>query len=262
MKQDCMFDQAALSYDKDFTFSTIGKAQRERVHRFFDRHFSTHDRLNILEINCGTGEDARWLGLKGHYVTATDASSEMITICRSKRKSGRSYFNQCSFQDLHRMFKGRKFDLIFSNFGGLNCISPIHLAELSSDLNELLTDQGKLFLVVMSDQCMMENLYFLAKRKRRWTRDPVHPVDVAVGNQVVRTYYYSPSLLKKSLYSKFRVIDSHPVGLFIPPSYLEHFMRSHPWLFRILNNLEKVFSHKVFSRYGDHYAMIFEKRKA
>src|SRR4030095_16268947 len=81
--------------------------------------------VKILDINCGTGEDALQLSRLGHDVTATDGSARMVEKAKQKapllnEKSIR--FDVCRFDELHMHYGHEKFDLIISNFGGLNCI--------------------------------------------------------------------------------------------------------------------------------------------
>jgi ubiquinone/menaquinone biosynthesis C-methylase UbiE len=38
----------------------------------------------ILEVNCGTGEDALWLSAQNYEVTATDISEAMIGVAKAK----------------------------------------------------------------------------------------------------------------------------------------------------------------------------------
>ena len=79
------FDELANSYDADFTSSVIGRMQRKRVWTVLTPLLNEASRsLNILEINCGTGEDALQLAGLGHRVIATDASEAMISLAREK----------------------------------------------------------------------------------------------------------------------------------------------------------------------------------
>ena len=43
--------------------------------------------LRVLEIGCGTGEDALFLAQQGIHITATDASEEMLRITREKTEN-------------------------------------------------------------------------------------------------------------------------------------------------------------------------------
>ena len=124
------FDALAETYDADFTASAIGRMQRSRVWFFLTPILNKAGRsLKILEINCGTGDDAIKMAAMGHTITATDASASMIQ--KAKEKMNRSSnpsaveFIICPFDQLENVFAYEKFDLVFSNFGGLNCIDKI-----------------------------------------------------------------------------------------------------------------------------------------
>ena len=66
------FDTAAAMYDDTFTYSVIGKLQRQYVHLHLTNILNETKPKKILEINCGTGEDAIWLAKQNYKVTATD----------------------------------------------------------------------------------------------------------------------------------------------------------------------------------------------
>ncbi|MFN8181110.1 MAG: methyltransferase domain-containing protein [Bacteroidia bacterium] len=78
------FDAVAQAYDQQFTRSATGRLQRERVHRFIETMPLLKKPARVLELNCGTGEDALWLARKGHQVTATDNSAGMLDAAREK----------------------------------------------------------------------------------------------------------------------------------------------------------------------------------
>ena len=50
------FDAMAAAYARSFTESAIGRYMRAAVWRWLDAAFQPGDR--VLELNCGTGEDA------------------------------------------------------------------------------------------------------------------------------------------------------------------------------------------------------------
>src|SRR5438105_2569973 len=101
-----LFDILAETYDSDFTASSIGKLQRKRVWKLLTPILQSYNRpLKILEINCGTGEDALHLAEMGHEIIATDASGVMIEkaqrkLYESKINSDQIEFLQCSFSGL------------------------------------------------------------------------------------------------------------------------------------------------------------------
>src|SRR5260370_29307377 len=70
------FDQLAADYDERFTYSIIGRAQRDAVWKILTNTFKAND--NILELNCGTGEDAIFLAGRAVSLFACDASQQML----------------------------------------------------------------------------------------------------------------------------------------------------------------------------------------
>src|SRR5581483_4470731 len=82
MTQAVPFDSLAADYDRSFTASAIGRHMRAAVWRRLDAAFQPGER--VLELNCGTGEDAVYLGRRGVRVLATDISTGMLDITRVK----------------------------------------------------------------------------------------------------------------------------------------------------------------------------------
>src|SRR5438552_12882828 len=82
MMPAAVFDALAPGYDARFTESALGRILRLAVWRWLDRAFPRGAR--VLELNCGTAEDARHLGGRGVRVLATDASAEMLDLARAK----------------------------------------------------------------------------------------------------------------------------------------------------------------------------------
>src|SRR6188472_3295001 len=78
------FDHIADNYDRVFTNSAVGQLQRKQVWQYLESMLSQLDGLEILELNCGTGEDAVLFGEKGFNVIATDISAEMLKATEIK----------------------------------------------------------------------------------------------------------------------------------------------------------------------------------
>ena len=79
---EASFDKAALNYDATFTNSEIGQLQRNLIYKQLSKQLDSVQ--NILEINCGTGEDAIWFAQQNFKITATDISPKMIDVAKSK----------------------------------------------------------------------------------------------------------------------------------------------------------------------------------
>ncbi|MFN8472662.1 MAG: class I SAM-dependent methyltransferase [Anaerolineae bacterium] len=76
------FDAAAATYDATFTETRLGRWLRDAVHAHLAALFPPGSR--VLELGCGTGEDAVWLAQQEVNVVATDASTRMVEIARQK----------------------------------------------------------------------------------------------------------------------------------------------------------------------------------
>ena len=76
------FDTIAEEYDRMFTHSILGKAQRSLVHEALRDSF--REGQHVLDLNCGTGEDAILMAARGISVLACDVSKRMINVAWQK----------------------------------------------------------------------------------------------------------------------------------------------------------------------------------
>ncbi len=122
------FDVLAADYDARFTASLIGQRLRQTVWRRLEARFSPGSR--VLDVNCGTGEDAVFLGRLGVRVLATDLSEPMVELARRKVAAAglddRVEVRHLALEHLDRL-EEPPFDGILSNFGGLNCVTDLTL---------------------------------------------------------------------------------------------------------------------------------------
>ena len=259
------FDIMADTYDANFTNTSIGVLQRQQVWQSLTGLLKSYQRpVNILEINCGTGEDALTLSRGGHAVTATDGSARMIEKAIQKAAVagvGNICFRVCRFDQLHQDLQGKQFDIIMSNFGGLNCIDAKELTKLGQQLHALLQDDGKLFLVLMTRACIWEIFFYLFKGKPRTAfRRKSNSVVFQSGDTRMPIFYYSPSILKKIFRHGYRYLLSYPVGLFVPPSYLQRTFENRKRWLRTLVQLDKMLcTNPAFANLSDHFCILFQK---
>lgn len=246
---EAAFDAAATGYDAWFTHSPTGKLQRQRVHQYLQQHVLTTKPMRILELNCGTGEDAVWLAQQGHHVTATDVSTEMLRITEQKAQAAALQARvkvaplDLSAPQLSATAASQPFDLVFSNFGGLNCINLTQFEALARFLATQLTSHGTFVAVIMPKQCRFEQLYFLAKGNPRqaFRRTTNEAVPVMVDGSTVPTWYFSARQIAQACQQHFNLRKKHAIGFFLPPSYLDPFFVKRPRLLNLLNRLEHTF---------------------
>ena len=122
------FDHIAPTYDSLFTQSVIGQLQRKQVWKYVQGVIDQLDGYEMLELNYGTGEDLQLFGETGFNLVATDLGGEVRKISEKTAAQLTLQHRVCSqYIDLgsfnETLFQ-KKFDLVFSNFGGMNCVNP------------------------------------------------------------------------------------------------------------------------------------------
>lgn len=266
MNNVAAFDVLAPAYDNHFVDSLTGHAQRQVSRKWLQPLLTGRAGMHILEINCGTGADAWWMAGLGHHVTATDASPQMIAQASQKAAATCNYpqptFITCAFNKLHTTFQQQQFDCIVSNFAGLNCASPGELQVLAQQFNQLLRPGGFVAVVLFGKYCLWEMAYYLLKAnvKQAFRRFTNKQVLVSLTPTVQQPVYYYSSTTFARLMQPLQLVQKKPVGLFIPPSFLEGYMQQHTRFFNRLVQLEEKLNGASFtSALADHSFFVFKK---
>lgn len=222
MKADVEVNEAFSSlydeYEKLSRENFIDIARRKTIRDHVERYLKPKSK--ILEINAGSGIDALYFAQKGHDVLATDISESSESHINSKIdnfKLNNLRFQRCSFTALENI--DEQFDCIFSNFGGLNCTN--NPEKVFGPFSKLLRPGGLVTLVVMPKYYPWEMLTILKGNKhafRRWKKDGS---PAQIGNQMLQTYYYSPSDMKAAFPKDFRHIATQNIGTFYPSAHFE-----------------------------------------
>lgn len=252
--QQASFDIYATSYDNHFTGSLIGRAQREVVHNYLKRFVDLNG--NILEVNCGTGEDALFFLKSCKSITCTDISEGMVLKTKLKTAAYNNITTLVSSTSMIAEMVNKKYDLIFSDFGGLNCLNEAELKNFFYSLARITQTNSELVFVIMGRKCLWERLYFRFKgdKSKAWRRTVKDGVIANLGSATQLTFYYSPKEIIKMTNNLFEVKGIRPVGFFIPPSYLNPYFERHKFLFLILSIFDKITRpFKFFANQADHY---------
>jgi ubiquinone/menaquinone biosynthesis C-methylase UbiE len=256
-----VFDQMAREYDGVFTNSMIGRAQRDTVWNALTQIFRNGD--HILELNCGTGEDALFLARSGVSVTACDASEQMIQIASSRLRTeapdAAIKFNILPTEQLRELQATTMFDGAFSNFSGLNCVAD--LKQTAEDLATLLSPGAPLLVCLSTRFCLWEMLWFVlhGNFRKAFRRCSGHAT-AAVGDFTVDVYYPTVRNLQTFFSPSFVLRSCAGVGIMVPPSYVEGWIHNHPKLLRMLRTIDKaISSYPGFRVLGDHVLLHFER---
>lgn len=251
------FDSAAADYDLQFTQSLVGKSQRERVWQYLEQNLNRITPLRILELNCGTGEDAVFLTTLGHQVLATDISEAMLQT--AKAKATNIQFQQLDIAHIDAFEVEKPFDVVFSNFGGLNCLDPTQIQNFAQHLPRLLQTDGQFIAVLMPESCLLEQIYLLLKmRFSQVRRRYQQPLEVQVEETLVKTWYYAPASFIELVSSNMEFQEMKLVGLI--PSYLNAFFTRKKLLFKRITRLEdSLIKQGKGESISDHYLIAFRK---
>ena len=206
------FDGIAASYDAIWTHSAIGRHQRQAVWQHLDPLVRNGD--TILDLGCGTGEDAVHVEKLGATVLGIDASQAMVRAACARGVNAR----QVAIESLSAL--GGNFDGAISNFGALNCVRD--LSGVGRELARLIRPGGYLALCLMGPCCAWEIAYYLHRRDvkrafRRWRRDG------ELASVGVRVHYPSAAHVRRAFSPHFRLVRWAGIGLCVPPSYVEAF---------------------------------------
>jgi SAM-dependent methyltransferase len=228
------FDQAAENYDRLFTHSAVGQAQRESVWTELAKVFHAGDR--ILEIGCGTGVDAYYLADRGVELFACDSSPRMIAVAEQRMKNSRRselvHLRILAAEDIVNLQAEAPFDGVFSNFGALNCVRDVKA--LAANLATLLRPGATALLCWMGPFCLWETVWYMAllrpeKAFRRRQRGGT--IARLEGGARVTVYYPTISALARAFAPHFSVKNIKGIGVAVPPSYIEPNAKRHPrWL--------------------------------
>ena len=256
-----VFDQMASEYDEVFTRSSIGRAQRDVVWSVLTQAFRSGD--HVLEVNCGTGEDALFLARKAISVTACDASSRMIQVAserlRIEAPDAQVQFLLLPTERLIELKPEALFDGAFSNFSGLNCIPD--LKQTANHLATLLSNNAPLVICLSTRVCIWEMIWFvLHGRFRKAFRRCSGHATATVGEFTVDVYYPTVRKLQQLFAPSFVMRSCKGVGIAVPPSYVEPLIRHHPKLMRLLSAIDEMISSLPGVRVlGDHMVLRFER---
>lgn len=255
------FDHITPSVDTALTRSVIGQLQRKRVWSYLEKITPQLNGLEILELNCGGGEDAILFSDKGFNILATDVSEEMLKVTTQKanqysmqNKVSSQYLELDSFDET--VFD-KKFDLIFSNFGGLNCIDRPSLQKLLRRIPSILAAGGRFVGVIMPKFCLWETAYLLLRFRfrgafRRLTSNEII-LDPATQQKM---WLYSPSEIEKWSGEKFKFIRTVPIGFPMPPLHLEqYFVNKNKFLLRLYQWGKKTERFSFLSGMADCYVI-------
>ncbi|HMG83525.1 MAG TPA: class I SAM-dependent methyltransferase [Ferruginibacter sp.] len=257
------FSKQSAVFDAIYAENAIIHYKRERVRAQLTKYLSANS--FILELNSGTGEDAIWLAQQGHRVHATDISAGMQEVLQQKVKAASLENNitneLCSFTELEKLQQKGPYDMIFSNFAGLNC--TVELGKVLRSFSPLLKPGGTVTLVLLPKFCLWEFLLlFKGKFKTAFRRfSGAKGTRAHVEGTYFNCWYYDPSFVVEQLQDEFDLLAIEGLCTIVPPSYIEGFADKHPKLYSSLVSKENRWKTKWPWKFiGDYYIISLQKK--
>jgi ubiquinone/menaquinone biosynthesis C-methylase UbiE len=225
------FDKAAESYDRMFTRTLIGQAERQAVWRELRRVFESGQR--ILELNCGTGVDAVYLAGHGVQALACDISPRMIEVARQRLSSNGlqhlADFRVLATEDIALLSDEGPFDGAFSNFGGLNCVAD--LSAVARDLAQLLKPGAPALICLGGRFVPVEIAWHLAHGN---VGNALRRFRPARSNDHIWVHYPSVDAMARLFAPQFSLRRWRGIGVTLPPTYLERWAHRRPKMLEYL----------------------------
>jgi ubiquinone/menaquinone biosynthesis C-methylase UbiE len=253
------FSKQSSLYDYEDRSNPVIQDKRRQVYRHVEKYLG-HEK-KILELNAGTGLDAVHFASMGHMVHATDLSDGMVREIHSKilkqNFDGKLTCQQLSFDQLDQISR-KKFDYIFSNFGGLNCIQD--LSRVSRHLPHLLSPGGYVTWVIMPPVCPSELLWvFKGQAKKAFRRFGKKGTVAHLAGESFRTYYHSLGGIRKAMGPSFKLISCEGLAALSPQPHNKDFPLNHPLAYKALRKMDGVFRKFFpFDRCADHIIVTFQ----
>ena len=258
------FSSQSAVFDDLYSNDTIIQYKRERVRNHVLWYLPENS--HILELNSGTGEDAIFFADKGHCVHATDISEgmqeQLMLKVKDKGLNDRVTNELCSYTALDKLKNKGPYDLIFSNFAGLNCTDE--LDRVLKSLSALLKPNGVVTLVVLPKFCLWETLLLFKGKFRTAFRRFFSSKGrmVHLEGHYFKCWYYNPSYIIKRMKDQFDVLSIEGLCTIVPPSYMEGFAEKHPSAFTFLKKWEdRLKSHWPWRYVGDYYIISLRRDK-
>lgn len=258
------FNRQSKLFDEQYRDNTIIHYKRERVRNHVQQFLAFNS--NILELNSGTGEDATWFAQQGHTVHATDISAGMMETLKNKvaafKLEEKISTELISFTDLEHIQQRKAYDMIFSNFAGLNCTGE--LDKVLHSFSSLLKPGGIVTLVILPKFCLWEFLLlFKGKFKTAFRRFfSRNGVTAHIEGEYFKCWYYDPSYISRHLKDQFDLLSVEGLCTLVPPSYLEGFAEKNPNIYSFLKAKENKWKKKwPWKNIGDYYIITLQKKQ-
>jgi ubiquinone/menaquinone biosynthesis C-methylase UbiE len=256
------YEAIAPLYDAAFVQNAAAMEQRRIAWDAMSKLFSPGS--HVVDLACGTGEDAIFLARLGIQVTACDGSGAMAEIARQRvaREGLDSSVRvlQLTFEEL-RQLEGQQFSGALSNFGGLDSVED--LRTFAQSLARLLPP-GAPFLACMTSRFSLFELagnlacFRPSRAVRRWKGY----VEISKPPGAARYRCRTVEEIRNAFSAHFRLRSVTALGLLTPAISFGRWAEAHPALVQLLGRIDRPLRALPLLRvFGDHHLVSFTRNE-
>jgi SAM-dependent methyltransferase len=261
------FDPVAERYDTEVRANPSMRYMRTISLVTLQSAFSPGQR--VLEIGCGTGEEAVTLARAGIRIVATDPAANMLTVTE-RRVSQEGLGNWVETRQLAAGELGMllweygegSFDGAYSSFGPLNGESS--LRPVATALAALVKPGGLLVASVMNRFYLFEAMWYLVhaqpgKAARRW-RGQVQARISSETDDMMRTWYHTPGQMVRDVSPHFELTYCRALPFLLPPPYAASLWSKHARFWERIASIDEWLAPRwPFRALGDHFLIVLRR---
>ncbi len=267
------FDQAAKTYDMTFGPPSGSRPGSPLLCWLRDEHLAHVRELvkqggALLDLGCGTGEEALQLVQDGYSVLGIDISAGMVWQAQAKAASlglrRGVIFRALPAGKIGDLDERGPFHGAYASLGTLN--SEPDLEGVARGLHALLEPGAPFIATVMSRHCLFERLRWLRSlggtsvldRPATWTEGRAGATGVTVP-----VCFYTPDEFAAAMSPYFAVESVMAFPLWLPPVHLQELYREREAAYKQLETRERrTRAWRVMRGRGDHFLMVLRRTES
>ncbi len=250
------YDALAPRYDRVPEENRINRLMRTVSLDHLQAAFRSGSR--VLELGCGTGDEALALAARGVRIVALDPSEEMVRLARSKAADrdlgGRVEFRRARARDLGplRDSLGGPFDGGYASF---SLAYEPDLAPVAAGLHAVLREGAPFLASVPSRLCLVEFLLAMGSGHPAFAGRRLSPWHGhKVGAHLVPIRAYTPQGLSHAMSPHFSLERVEALPAIVPPPYMNRVYERFDGLAEALERVDAALRPRFpFRSLGDHF---------
>jgi len=252
------FDEDARLFEQRYEENPV----LQKIRWDFRNHTEKFTFSNALEIGCGPGIDMVHFckNYPDKNIYGIDVSEKMVSIAQKnleQEKLSNGVVKQGSVEDIPALFPGKKFDLIFVYFGGLNTVYD--LKATIKTLREVVTDNATFILTNVNRYYVMDVFIKLLKLKfsEMFARFQNRWKGYSPGRDLPSNVY-SYNTIKQAVEPEFKIIHKRGYSILYPPWYASGYLKKLSFLEKPLWKFDELLQKSPFWNNGEYSLYILK----